>query len=60
MITLLAFFKCFPEIYALFQTLESAAKEAETKRKVSEDIKTIHEAFSEKDSAKLNALFNSK
>jgi hypothetical protein len=60
MITLLAFLKCFPEMFALFQTLEAAAKEAETERKVSEDIKTIHGAFSAKDPTKLNALFVSR
>lgn len=60
MTTLLAFLRCLPELITLIRTLEAAAKEAETQRKVVDDVKTIHEAFSAKDPTKLNALFNSK
>lgn len=59
MMTFWNFLKCLPELVALFKTLEAAAKEAETKRKVAEDLKTIHDAFTSKDSSKLNDLFRS-
>jgi hypothetical protein len=60
MMTFWSFLQCLPELIALFRTLEGAAKEAETKRKVQEDIKTIHGAFIDKNPDKLNALFLSK
>lgn len=58
--TIWTFFSCLPELINLIRALELAAKEAETKRKVKTDVKTIHEAFSSNDPAKLNALFTSK
>ena len=47
-----------PDIYKLIKTLEALAKEAETERKVKDDIKSIHEAFAAKDAQKLNDIFN--
>lgn len=52
--------KALPEIVRLLEALQKQQQEVAVNRKVSEDIKTIHEAFNEKDPAKLNALFNSK
>lgn len=60
MTALWTFLKCLPELLALVKTLIEAGQESETKRKVQDDLKTIHGAFVEKDSSKLNALFNSK
>lgn len=60
MMSFFTFLKCLPEFLALYRTLEAAAQEAEIKRKVKEDVKIIHEAFSAKDANKLNSLFNSK
>ena len=49
-----------PELIQLLKALQKQIDEAETDRKVKNDLKTISEAFREKDAAKLNALFNSK
>jgi hypothetical protein len=54
------FVGCIPALIKLWNTLQAAAVEAETKRKVKDDILTIHGAFSEKDPAKLNKLFSSQ
>lgn len=50
----------FPELLELVQTIRKGIADAETERKVSDDIKTIKEAFNDQDSDKLNKLFNSK
>lgn len=52
-------FQALPEILKLLQAMQKHIDEAEGDRKVKEDLKKIREAFSEKDPAKLNALFNS-
>jgi hypothetical protein len=49
-----------PDILKLVQAIQKAADEAETERKVSTDLKVIHEAFETNDPSKLNALFSSK
>ncbi len=48
-----------PEIIELLKALQKRIDKADKDRRVADDIKTIHEAFSEKDPAKLNSLFNS-
>lgn len=58
MSTLLAFFKALPELLQLVAMLEAGIKQAGVDRKVSDDVKTLHEAFSENNPEKLNALFN--
>jgi len=60
MVGLFALVKYLPELIALIKALEAAALEAETKRKVADDITTITSAFKSKDASALNALFNSK
>lgn len=57
---IVTFIAALPDIIKLLQALQKQADEAETDRKVRDDLKTIHEAFNAKDPAKLNALFNSK
>lgn len=57
---IIAFFKALPDLIKLIQTLQKRIDEEGVNRKVAQDVKTINEAFSEKDPAKLNALFNSK
>lgn len=50
--------KALPDIVKLLQTLQQRIDEAGVDRKVSDDVKTIGDAFNAKDAAKLNALFN--
>jgi hypothetical protein len=52
------FITAIPEIIKLLQVLQKAIDDAETERKVSDDVKTIHEALSSGDATKLNAVFN--
>jgi hypothetical protein len=49
-----------PELMNLIKAIKDGIDQAETDRKVKDDLKTVHEAFSAKDATKLNALFNSK
>lgn len=51
--------KHLPEILDLLHVIERRLEEAETDRKVSEDLKAVSEAFKEKDATKLRAIFNS-
>lgn len=53
------FFKALPALIELVKEIQKAQKENEVQKKVSEDVKTIHEAFKTKDADKLNKLFNS-
>lgn len=55
-----ALFKSLPDFIALLKMMADAIERAEVDQKVKDDAKKIHEAFSEKDPAKLRALFNSK
>ena len=56
--TFLLLIQSLPDIIKLLGVLDKAAKEAETDRKVKDDVKKIHEAFSAKDPAMLNHIFN--
>lgn len=49
-----------PEIIKLLQVLQEKIDQAKVDRKVSDDIQTIHGAFSSNDATQLNNLFNSK
>lgn len=51
--------KNLPAILRLIETIEAQMKEAETKRKISEDLNAIDEAFRAKDPEKLRTIFNS-
>lgn len=46
-----------PELIKLLQAMQSAISEAETDRKVKDDIRLVAEAFKTKDSTKLNQIF---
>ena len=52
------FIEALPALLKLFQSVRASIKAAEADRKISEDIKTIHEAFDTNDATKLNALFS--
>lgn len=49
-----------PDIIKLIQVLQKANEEAETDRKVQDDVKSIHQAFANKDPALLNDIFGRK
>jgi hypothetical protein len=51
--------KALPEIIKLIQAIQAAIVKAQADRKISGDIKTIHEAFTSGDASQLNALFAS-
>lgn len=53
------FLKALPALFQLVKVLKARLKEAGIERKVSDDVKTIHEAFSAGDSTQLDTLFNS-
>ncbi len=57
---LFEFLTALPDLMALYKILKERIEIAETERKVKEDVKTIHQAFTENDISKLNELFNSK
>lgn len=48
-----------PDLFKLLRVLQERINAAELDRKVSDDVKTIHEAFNAKDPEKLRALFAS-
>lgn len=58
MMNLIAFLEALPELIRLFQVLAERISEAQLDRKVKDDLKTLHEAFEDRDEKKLNALFN--
>ena len=49
-----------PSLVKLLGTIQERIDEEGTKRRVSEDVKKIHEAFDEKDPKKLNDLFRAE
>lgn len=53
------FLAALPALFRLFGVLERRIREADTNRKVSEDVKKIHDAFEAKDATLLDHLFNS-
>lgn len=57
---LFAFLKAIPDLLQLVKTIQKRIDEAKADRKVSDDVKVIHEVFVAQDSAKLNALFASE
>lgn len=54
------FFKALPALVELVRELQKAQVEAQVEKKVADDVKTIKEAFKNRDAQKLNDLFNSK
>jgi hypothetical protein len=59
---LLTFLKALPDLLKLLNAIEANIKKAKTEevsqRKVTDDLKQIHEAFQNGDATKLKALFN--
>lgn len=53
------FIAALPALFKLFQTIQKRIDEAGVDRKVTEDIKVIHDAFENADPKTLNDLFNS-
>jgi hypothetical protein len=51
------FIQLLPDLLKLIRILKSRLDEAETDRKVKDDIKKIHDAFASGDASKLNELF---
>ena len=49
-----------PEVLKLIQILQDAAREEQVQRRLRDDIKTIHQAFSSGDASGLNRLFQSQ
>ena len=47
-----------PQLIKLLQAMQEAVNQAETDRKVKDDIKLVAEAFKARDSSKLNQIFN--
>jgi len=53
-----SFIVCLPEFVKLFRELQKQIDEAQSRKKVVDDIKKINEAFRQKDSNALRAIFN--
>lgn len=60
MSTIWAFLTSLPEILKLILQLQKMIQEANTDRKVKDDVKSIHQAFASNDPSKLNSIFNPK
>lgn len=54
----LSFLSYLPDLYSLAVSLKKCIDEAETNRKVQDDLKSIKKAFDEKDISHLNHIFN--
>lgn len=52
--------RSLPLIIEILKSIQKAIDEAQLERKVSDDLKVVHNAFSERDASKLNALFRSR
>lgn len=59
MSSLVTIVKLLPELIALIESIQKAINEAETERKVADDLKAIKDAFDSKDPSALNHIFNS-
>lgn len=57
--TLWLLITALPDLIRLLQAMQKAIDQAAVDRKVKDDLKSLHEAFSAKDAAKINAIFNS-
>jgi uncharacterized protein YihD (DUF1040 family) len=57
MAAFIALLKSLPEILALIQILQKAAKEAGIEHDLTKDVGTIHSAFASGDVSKLNGMF---
>ena len=57
--TLWLLLSSLPDLIKLLNAIQKGIDEANVDKKVTDDLKTLHEAFSAKDASKINALFNS-
>lgn len=53
------FIRAIPDLIKLLQALDKLRIERETEGKVTDDLKTLHQAVAAKDASKVTALFNS-
>jgi hypothetical protein len=51
------FISAIPDLIKLLNEIEKVRITAETQRKTTDDVKTIHQAFANKDAAAIAALF---
>lgn len=56
----ISFLKYLPDIYGLIKALQKCIDEAETNRKIQDDLKAIKKAFDEKNIDHINHIFNNK
>lgn len=54
----LSYLTYIPDLIELVKSIQKQIDEAQTKRKVGDDIKSIKKAFDEKDASALNHIFN--
>lgn len=59
MYTAWLFITAIPDLIKLLQAMQVAIDQANTDRKVSDDLKSLHQAFTDKDASKLDHIFNS-
>lgn len=52
------FIQAIPDLIKLLQAIQKGIIEHDTNRKVTDDLKTLHEAFAAKDATKVTALFS--
>lgn len=52
------FLSAIPDLIKLLQEIDKARIAAETDRKVTDDLKTLHQAFANKDAQAVTKLFN--
>ncbi len=57
--TLWLLLRSLPDLIKLLNAIQKGIDEAKLDKKVTDDLKTLHEAFSAKDASKINDLFNS-
>lgn len=52
------FIQAIPDLIKLLQALDKIRVDSETDRKVTDDLKTLHQAFAGNDASKITDLFN--
>ena len=56
---ILLFIRSIPDLIKLLQALDKIRVDSETDRKVTDDLKSLHQALDAKDPDKVTAIFNS-
>lgn len=52
------FITAIPDLLKLLAAIDKGIKESNADRKATDDVKTVHQAFVDKDGAKITALFS--